>query len=60
MISLIVLLLTLLGHDMVFISFAISLEIHYMNTFHFINYKTITPSPNINYKIIGLTIMMIL
>ena len=42
MISLIVLLLTLLGHDMVFISFAISLEIHYMNTFHFINYKTIT------------------
>ena len=28
---------------MVFISLRISLEIHYTNTFHFINYKTITP-----------------
>ena len=38
--SSIVLLLTLIGHDMV--SFTISLGIHYKNTFHYINYKTIT------------------
>ena len=33
-VSSIVILLTLIGHDMVFISFTISLEIHYTTTFH--------------------------
>ena len=28
-----------MGHDMVFISFRISLEIHCTNTFHFINHR---------------------
>ena len=41
-VSTIELLLTLIGHNMVFITFAISLETHYTNTFHFIRHKTIT------------------
>ena len=41
-VSSIVLLLTLIEHDMVFLSFTISLQIHYTNKFHYLNYKTIT------------------
>ena len=56
-VSSILLLLTLIGNNMEFISFTISLGIHYTNTFHYINYKTITiithGNRNINNQKIG-------